>query len=181
MSNFEPLKVALAMDFTQMRAKKQREINCATDEAIKLFVSCFRDFFAQFASRPSEAELQEYKQIMDRITNKINDAELAYFTKKYTDESKYSTDEVSHMTSFHALKGYQGIPTRMQYWAAGEQYGGTIRNAEMHANVVHQMDKWVLWVNSPVRAPQTMLSFDDSETDLDEEPSNDPVRKLSFI
>lgn len=175
MSKFEPLTTVLAMDFTQMRAKKQADINCATDDAIRSFVSCFSDFFAQFTSRPSEDELKQYQSIMEHISQRISSAEVNYYTNKYTLEG-YSAEKATHLASFHALKGYQGIPTRMQYWAAGEQWGETIRNAEMHAAVVNQMNQWARWIDSPVRTRQTVFSFGDSEEDL----SFNPATQLTF-
>jgi hypothetical protein len=78
------------------------------------------------------------------------------------------------------LKNYQGIPTRMQYWASEEQWGGTIRNAGMHAEVVHQMKQWVHWINSPVRTSRAILSFYDSESPSEENSSPMLPQKLEF-
>ncbi|RUR10689.1 hypothetical protein [Legionella sp. km772] len=121
----------------------------ATDEAILSFVSLLNEFYSQCSSKPSQEELDEYTRIMKLITARINLSEVAHFTQQYLDDGEQA-EVVKSLASAQALQTFNAIPTRMQYWAAGERWGDPIRNAAAHSQAVKHMEKWWNWLH-PVR------------------------------
>ena len=142
MADFEPLEKVLNMDFSQMRALDTSGGKRATDKAIHDFVSALSEFFSQFDKKPSKEELKTYLGLMDKITQKINETEYNYYLGKYTAMYPDDLDKVKSMALGNLLKSYRDIPTRMQYWAASEEFGGAIRNAQQHALVVKKLNQW---------------------------------------
>lgn len=148
MPNFQNLQNILEMDFSQMRALKTAGGARATDAAILSFVTNLVEFYTQFDNMPTHAQLATYRNFMEQITDRINDSEHAYYLVKYTEECPADA-EIMAQTS--KLKSFSGIPVRMQYWAASEEFGGTIRNAAMHRIAVSELDKWSKLLTSPRR------------------------------
>ena len=149
MADFSGLKnLSEDFDFTQMRAL----VNRATDEAIISFVGILNDFFSQFAEiEPSLEELQTYTKYMNLILAKINEVEYDFALANY---SKTEPEYAHIMAEGVKLSDISKIPTRMQYWAAGESFGDTIRNASEHSKAVEQLARFDRLIQS-VNAPQT--------------------------
>jgi len=63
----------------------------------------------------------------------------------------------AEMASLQALQSFNGIPIRMQYWAAGEKWGDSIRNPELHSPLIKQMKIWSNWCNPT--SPTTYFSI----------------------
>ncbi len=144
MPDFHNLQNILDMDFNQMRALQGREGMRATDDAIHLFVDNLTAFFSQFNEPPTIEQLKTYKIYMEKITNKINISEYAYYLDKYS--ALYPVD-AEGMASGCMLKSFKDIPKRMQYWAAAEEFGGAIRNAQNHASVVKKLNTWAVLID----------------------------------
>jgi hypothetical protein len=139
MPNFQKLQNILEMDFTQLRALEGSGGKRATDAAIHLFVNNLVEFYSQFITSPTAEQLKTYKLYMEEITNKINAIEYAYYLDKYTAECP---EEAVRMASACLLQTFKDIPKRMQYWAASDEFGGTVRNAKNHVTAVKNLDKW---------------------------------------
>ena len=139
--SYSALEQLLAMDFSQMRGLKVKESHIATDEAFTAFITGLHDFFRQFnADTPITREQRDkYKEIMQRLTDSINDAESNYFTQKHQDEG-LSKEQSDAITPFYALQSYADIPKRMQYWAA--PHGETVRTPQIYVFVVRKMAEW---------------------------------------
>ncbi len=144
--DFTPLENLLVMDFAQLRAVECEGGRCASDEAINLFVSNLLVFFSQFQEKPSKEIIANYKILMDQIVSKINEAEYAYALAKYmlTDPQ-----QAELMAECMRLKSFQGLPIRMQYWAASPIWGDPIRNEQCQIQAVKHLDKWADFVKSP--------------------------------
>jgi hypothetical protein len=127
------------MDFTQLRGLKSPDGARATDEAIHCFVDNLVLFFSQFKQKPTPDQFKIYLDYMNQITAKVNESEKDYYLKKYTAECP---EHAEVMTLHVALKSFKDLPTRMQYWAASEEHGGTIRNSENHIIAVNKLDEW---------------------------------------
>ena len=145
MHSFNSIEVLVNYDFTQMRALHNR----ASDAALMFFHQNLANFFNQFGdTRPSLQELQTYVALMQQITENINIAERAYFTEKYTREMPDEAPEVLESCVEHnLLESYESIPSRLQFWAAGEHFGDTIRFAEEHLETVRGLDRWYRMAN----------------------------------
>ncbi len=168
MINFDALHTILAMDFSQMRAKKQSEREyCASDEAIISFVDLFNTFFKQCSTKPSAPELAEYQSLMKLITERINISEVAYYTNKYRAEGE-TPEMAAEIAANQALTNFKGISKRMQYWAAGEEWGSSIRNAALHSQVVKKMESWWNWLH-PVSSVASSLFASDAGEEVSEE------------
>jgi hypothetical protein len=144
MPHFQNLQNILAMDFTQMRALTAPGGKRASDEAITTFVSNFIEFYAQFTQRPNQEDLLTYQQYMQDITAKINESEYTYYLEKYTAEFP---EEAEGLACATRLSSFRDIPKRMQYWAASEEFGGTIRNSTQHREVVRKFGDWIAFID----------------------------------
>ena len=173
MINFNALNEILEMDFSQMRAKDNTR---ATDEAIIKFLTLATTFYSQCSQAPSKEELAEYSHIMDLITAKISTAEIVFYTKKYRNEGQ-TKEMTEQMAVSQALRNFSQIPTRMQYWSAGERWGENIRNPELHSKVVKQMRIWLNWINPPIVSTLSILAASMEE---EKEDSLPVARKLSL-
>ena len=139
MTSFESLQEILDMDFTAMRALPCVGGMRASDEAITAFVTNLNLFFNQFQEKPTPTDLSRYQDLMTAITEKINIAEFSYYLEKYQDEKP---DVQKSMAESNKLSSFKSLPTRMQYWAASEQFGNAIRNAENHRQALKHMNDW---------------------------------------
>lgn len=139
--SYRALERLLDMDFSQMRGLEVKGSHIATDQAFTAFITGLRDFFIQFNAGTSITREQrnEYKKIMQGLTDKINAAESSYFTQKHQNEG-LSKEECDAIVPFYALKSYADIPKRMQYWAA--PYGETVRTPQIYVFVVRKMAEW---------------------------------------
>ena len=139
MPNFLNLENILEMDFKQMRCLQCAGGARATDDAIHLLVNNLVQFFSQFKKDPTHEQLKIYLDYMKKITTKINESEYDYYLKKY---SKESPEHMKTMALGCLLKSFKDLPKRMQYWAASEEFGDTIRNSKNHIIAVKNLDKW---------------------------------------
>ncbi len=144
MTDFQHLENILKSDFTQMRVLHAPDGMRATDEAIYSFIDNLNAFYGQFSGLPNPSDLNTYAIYMEQITAKINASEYAYYLDKY---KKVYPDIAEGMASSCKLHTFKDIPIRMQYWAASEEFGGTIRNAEKHAIAVRNFNKWLTYIN----------------------------------
>lgn len=144
MSDFQPLEKILNSDFTQMRALQASGGMRATDEAIHEFINNLNEFYKQFGGLPTQSDLNTYINYMEQITAKINASEYAYYLDKY---QKEYPETAEGMASSCMLQSFKDIPKRMQYWAASEEFCGTIRNAEKHGAAVKNFNKWLTFIN----------------------------------
>jgi len=175
MINFDILNSILAFDFSQMRKKiNLRGDAGATDEALLSFLNLFSDFYSQCTSKPNKEELAEYERLMQLITECINTSEVNYYTEKYIAAGE-TPEMAAEMACLQALQNFNGIPIRMQYWAAGEKWGDSIRNPELHSPLIKQMKIWSSWCNPT--SPTTY--FFDTEAEHPAEAAQ-ASRKLSF-
>jgi hypothetical protein len=140
MHSFQALEELLAYDFTQMRGLGNR----ATDEALVFFHKHFRAFFDQFGRKvPSIPELNLYLEFLNKMTDRINDAEEAYHFRKFlTDNDQNSAEDARLMASFTRLESFVKIPVRMQFWAAGANFADTIRYAKEHKKTIAHLNAW---------------------------------------
>lgn len=174
MPHFQNLQNILDMDFKQMRAIPGHEGLRATDEAIHLFVDNLIAFFSQFNEPPAKEQLKTYQVYMEKITNKINESEYTYYFNKYT--ALYPED-AEKMASTCMIKSFKELPKRMQYWAASEEFGESIRNSKNHSIVVKKLNTWALWINKS--NPNAFFHADAPEIDI--EPSNKSILKLEML
>ncbi|KTC78804.1 hypothetical protein [Legionella cherrii] len=144
MPHFQNLQNILDMDFKQMRAIQGHEGMRATDEAIHLFIDNLISFFSQFNEPPTGEQLKTYQVYMEKITNKINASEYAYYLNKYSTQYPKNAE---NMASGCMLKSFKDLPNRMQYWAASEKFGEAIRNAKNHSVAVKKLNKWAYLIN----------------------------------
>lgn len=140
MTSFESLQTILDMDFTAMRALPCEGGMRASDEAITAFVTNLNLFFNQFQiEHPTPTDLSMYQTLMTAITEKISLAELTYYLEKYQNDEP---DARQSMAEQNKLSSFKEIPRRMQYWAAGETFGDTIRDAKNHIKAINHMNHW---------------------------------------
>lgn len=140
MINFDELEQIKEMDFSQMRKKPCAGGMCATDEAIFEFLSHLNNFFVQFTEyAPSEAHLRHYAKLMTEIADKASQAEIDYYTKKYTPSE--GPENAARLAAANFLN-YEKLPTRMQYWSAGEEWGDRLRNNDLHKKVIQSINRW---------------------------------------
>jgi len=135
------LDAILAMDFTQLRSNHGK----ATDEILLTFISNINGFFEQInaANKPTEADIYQVNLILEQILAKINQVEYDYFLRKYTnDELDFTPEALQKMARATQVKRPADIPTRMQYWAATEEFGGCIRNPAAHRKAVKFIQEW---------------------------------------
>lgn len=139
MANFQNLQNILDMDFTEMRAIPGAGGMRATDAAIRLFVNNLVSFYLQFEADPTKEQLRTYVMYMEAIKRKINISEYAYYLDKYTPDYP---EEAKNMAKICMIRSFQEIPKRMQYWAASEEFGGTIRNVKNHVLTLKHFYRW---------------------------------------
>jgi hypothetical protein len=141
MPDFQILEALTHFDYTQMRALEQRR---ATNEAMKTFVNLFNGFFNSAVERITLAIATQYVTFIQQISLKIDQDESVFFKEKYRFENPDFYDEViDSMVKLNAIENKcQGIQRRMQFWAAGNSHGDTIRNVEAHIELVQHLNKW---------------------------------------
>ena len=140
MTSFTSLTQIIDMDFTQMRALPAPGGARATDAALVEFTSKLNNFFVQFQKNtPSSADKQTFKTLMDKIIDKINVAEYAYYLEKYRQDEP---EQCESMAQLNKITGFEAIPKRMQYWAASDVHGGTVRNLDAHKTSVLHLETW---------------------------------------
>lgn len=141
MINYESLEQLVSMDFKKMRALEAPGGRRATDEAITLFVNGFLAFFSQFQQFPNCFQLEKYKECLEKMTLRINIFEQEYYEQKYISEG-IEPNFAKVMAETCCLKSYKNIPERMQYWAASDTWGNSVRNPLNHVRAVKQMEEW---------------------------------------
>lgn len=138
------------MDFFQLRALDGR----ATDAAIEFFVQSLNEFFEQLnANSPDEADQETFLEYMNAILEKINEVEVNYFSEKWVKEwgEDFPKEEIMRIAAANKITDYKKLPIRMQYWAAGEVWGGSIRNAEAHKIAIKGIEAWPKSATAPQR------------------------------
>lgn len=141
MIKFDCLNAILEMDFTELRSKRGK----ATDRGLRLFITNINGYFAQMneANRPTDAEVQHFNELMERILAAINTVEYHYHLTKFRkDYADFDAEMIEAMTRQTEIKSPKNLPTRMQYWAATEEFGGCIRNPEEHRQAVKYLEAW---------------------------------------
>lgn len=140
MRNFQLLESLVDFNYQEMRALGHR----AGDEALIYFHQVFKSFFDQFKDTPpSIHELQLYVNLLTQIVSCINPCEYAYHLNKYQREFPEMTAvEIQKMASVCQLKDYKQIPIRLQFWAASETFGDSIRFPLEHRATVKNLEKW---------------------------------------
>ncbi len=161
MPYFQNLQNILDMNFNEMRGLQCAGGRRATDAAIHLFVDNLVAFYSQFIQPPIKEQLQRYVTYMENITHKINTSEYAYYLDKYSVE--YGPEKAKEMAALCLLKSFRDIPKRMQYWAASEDFGGKIRNAENHITAIKNFDKWAVFVCASPRDSLFKIKNESSE------------------
>lgn len=144
MLQFSYLETILFMDFTLLRSNQGK----ATDEALHLFITNINGFFSQITSenRPSAADAARFNGMMREILEGISQAEYDYYLRKYSHDPSYAdctVADVEMMANAMKITQLSKLTTRMQYWAATEEYGGCIRNPREHRHAVKYIDQWV--------------------------------------
>lgn len=143
MYNFTSLEeLAIHFNFHHMRTLDGMR---ATNEALLQFYHLLNLFFDQFPKNQhiDIPILQKYIELMTIITQRINDAEHTYFLAKYQTEEQNQTPEfIKKMADCNRLLSFKMLPSRMQYWAAGNFFGDTIRFPEEHRKTVKQLQHW---------------------------------------
>ena len=176
MVNYDDLHKLLEMDFGQMRVRKVTSGYAASDEAIHAFVTHLTTFFSQFSNDPSAEVLAEYQKLMGHLTQKINDSEFRYFNEKYKDDG-FKEDDALDLAKCCRLKSFKEIPNLMQFWAATETWGGTIRNANPHSLVVKKMQNWSNLIDGTARRVSSLFVNHQQDT---EEANLSCSRKLAI-
>jgi hypothetical protein len=140
MRNFESIESLLEFNFQEMRALGHR----ASDEALINLHLIFKTFFDQFRSAPpSIEELQLYVNLLTHVVARINQFEYAYYINKYqTEFTEMSAIDIEKMARGCQIKNYQQIPIRLQFWAAGEAFGDSIRFPLEHRATIKNLEKW---------------------------------------
>ncbi|MHB1222049.1 MAG: hypothetical protein ACYC0J_08635 [Gammaproteobacteria bacterium] len=194
--NYEALENILAMDFSELRAVKigvdanatPEELavadSCATDEAIFSFVNNLAIFFKQFPTSfqlfsLSKTDSNEYKSYLEKIIKKVNESEYTYYLVKYSQD--INAEMMARTTACIKPTDSNALARRMQYWAAGERFGDTMRNPELHQYVVKQMKKWSCILPS-VNKKSSLVSqmFQVRFTESSSSSSSSAMTKLSF-
>lgn len=153
MADFSPLHQILEMDFSQLRALDGR----ATDESIIFFVDKLKEFFTQFGNSPVSLEdKQQYRTIMSEIINGINIVERKYYSEKQNSNKIKPASPIKLETYDVTLAK---LPDRLQYLAAGEKFGETVRNSANHVEVVKYLQQWSSDGEKPARAFGKRLFF----------------------
>ncbi len=134
MIDFTPLVDILNMDLSQLRANSGR----ATDDAILLLVTKLNEFFAQFEINPTPEEQGVFDKVMGEIIQKINMVEKDYFKQKYINDPEMKDIDLN----LYTIQSYKALPELMQYFAAGEKFGDTIRNPSEHIKAITSLQKW---------------------------------------
>lgn len=70
----------------------------------------------------------------------LNESEHSYYLDKY--KAEYPDQDAETMASSTELKSFKDIPKRMQFWAASEKWGDSIRNPKQHRKAIKCLDKW---------------------------------------
>lgn len=148
MRDFNSLQKLLNMDFTQLRALPAAGGCRASDEAIAEFVNCLNSFFSQFDHQmiPTGQEIATYATYITNLTAKINESERAYYVEKYRKE-QYPEQTVQYMADTCQIKSFRDLPKRMQFWAAAEKHGDSIRNPDNHKTAVTNLNRWAKFVD----------------------------------
>lgn len=142
MPNFQILEDIVHFDYSQMRALDGKR---ATDEAIYLFVSLFNRFFESAKEDIINIDiLMSYNQYLKNIYNNIDQYEVLFFKRKYqTEFSDYPAETIKYMSDSNSIQNKKnGLQTRLQYWAAGENLGDSIRNPIEHRRLIKNLNKW---------------------------------------
>jgi hypothetical protein len=140
-SKFKNLRTLLELDYKQLRALPCDAGHCATDEAIEKFVNQLIEFFSKFDHiKPDQLQLAIYLAYMKQITININMSEHSYYLDKY--KAEYPDQDAETMATANELKSFKDIPKRMQFWAASEKWGDSIRNPEQHRKAIHSLNTW---------------------------------------
>ena len=138
MINLEPLTDIINMDFSQLRALDGR----ATNESIELFVAKINEFFSELkkSNPPTVEDTKLINIALNQIIDKANTAEMNYYTirNQKPEHAEYRDVDVSQ----YKIESLEKLPQRMQYWAAGERFGDTIRNAREHRKAVIHLRLW---------------------------------------
>ena len=184
---YESLEKILAMDFSQLRALKISNNDApeelaeadsrATDEALLIFVQNFADFFTQFSSlsKPETQYLDTYESYLHKIIEKVNESEYQYYLTKY----KQHGEKAEFMAKFASyVKDGRGLATRMQYWAAVEIFGDSIRNSDTHRYVATQLQKWSLLLKN--KNSGSLSRMFQTKSTLDATSSTSVVQKLNM-
>ncbi len=142
MRSFEALETLAHFDYTSMRALDDHR---ASNEALLTFHNLLHVFFGQFSKdeKPDLAILTTYIHQMHQILSAINQQEYQFFLQKYTAEHRELPPQtIEWMAAESQVKSIAKIPSRMQFWAAGESFGDTIRYPEQHRKTVKLLTKW---------------------------------------
>ena len=170
MITFDELENILAMDLTKMRALDASGGKRASDVAINSFVNGLVSFYNQF-KEPSAMYLEIYQDYMERIVAKINKAEYDYYLQKYTEEGQQQAEA---MAASSMLVSVQDLPKRMQYWAAAEKFGDTIRNAENHRIAVKGISDWANFERKLTQHNRRYALFNIENNESDAEDNIEP-------
>lgn len=103
---------------------------------------------------PTREVLNIYNDYMQKILIEINKSEIAYYFDKYihdpldlnTDDTQNNINKkeeiASMMANLQALKNIKDLTSRMQFWAASEKFGDSLRNSKNHKQAVNKLIEW---------------------------------------
>ncbi len=175
MTSFKSLEKILEMDFTKMRSLEGPGGMRAEPETILEFSTQLNIFFDQFKdSGPTPLELSKYKELIILITEEINKAEVNYSLNRY---KKTHPKDYEAMAASNKLASFKMIPTRMQYWAAGEGHGDCIRNVTAHKEAVKRLTQWASLIDTPNPAYFHRFFSSSGSTAVEREDKSEPLAK----
>ncbi|KTD74636.1 hypothetical protein [Legionella waltersii] len=148
MIQYEALSELLSSDLYQLRAENGH----ATLEAITQFVNRINVFFGPFKQRahidkviPTPKEIDYINDQLKELFGKLSTVEKEYFAKKYKQDPAYAEfteDQMREMIASHEISSLSTLRKRMQFWAATDSFGATIRNPKEHRAAVNALDNW---------------------------------------
>jgi hypothetical protein len=183
MIRYDALNELLSSDLSQLRAENGH----GTLIAITQFVNGIVEFFEQFERFskhgkviPTPQEIKNINQQIKQLFSKLSTVEKEYYSKKYMQDPDYAEFPADQLTRLIAANGISSMTTlrkRMQYWAATDKFGETIRNPKQHQAAVNALDKWDSLFFSK---KENTLSFFDSRNKT-EVPTLNLSRKTKYI